>query len=333
MPEDDDESDRTAIASRSELAARIASRGKNQRPWIVIVSGAANVGKMYRLDGELVVGRGPSATVQVEEDGVSRMHAKIVLLPDGRAQVVDLESRNGTFVNGDRIKMATLSDGDKIQIGTTTILKFSYQDALDEALQENLYTSATRDPLTQLANKRTFAEVIDREIAYAARHGGRLSLIAFDVDHFKRINDTYGHPAGDYVLRRLAEVVSAGIRVEDVAARVGGEEFAVVLRDVPTGGAVDCAERLRRSVETTPFEPEKQRIAVTISLGVATLATPERGGAELLVKTADRYLYEAKQSGRNRVCSGEVTPSQDPGATAEHRPIAVTVPRSPRKPA
>jgi diguanylate cyclase (GGDEF)-like protein len=305
MP-DDEESDRTAIASHSEVTERLAERAKQQRPWIVIVSGAANVGKMFRLDGEMVVGRSPSATLRVEEDGVSRAHAKIVLLANGGAQVVDLDSRNGTYVNGARVKVAPLSDGDKIQIGTTTILKFSYQDALDEELQQNLYASATRDPLTQLANKRTFAETLDRELAYAARHGGRLSLIAFDVDHFKRINDTYGHPAGDYVLRRLAELVGAGIRAEDVAARVGGEEFAVILREVPLAGAVDCAERLRRSIEATVFEHEKRRIAVTVSLGVATLNQADRGSADVLVKTADACLYQAKQSGRNRICSGDV---------------------------
>jgi diguanylate cyclase (GGDEF)-like protein len=306
MP-NDEESDRTAIASHAEVTERrLAQRAKQQRPWIVIVSGAANVGKMFRLDGEMVVGRSPSATLRIEEDGVSRSHAKIVLLANGGAQVVDLESRNGTYVNGERVKVAPLSDGDKIQVGTTTILKFSYQDALDEELQQNLYASATRDPLTQLANKRTFSEMLDRELAYAARHGGRLSLVTFDVDHFKRINDGYGHPAGDHVLRKLAELVSAGIRTEDVAARVGGEEFAVILREVPLAGAVDCAERLRRSVEAAVFEHEKRRIAVTVSLGVATLSKAERGSADALVKAADACLYQAKQGGRNRVCSAEM---------------------------
>ena len=136
-------------------------------------------------------------------------------------QIVNLGSRNGTFVNGEPVSRETLRDGDKIQIGGTTILKFSYQDELDEALQRNLYESATRDPLTHAVNRRGFEEALAKEYAFARRHGRALSVLALDLDHFKRVNDTFGHPAGDYVLKRLADIITATIRVEDTFARTG----------------------------------------------------------------------------------------------------------------
>jgi diguanylate cyclase (GGDEF)-like protein len=298
MPPSREFDEDTKVTSRPELAE--ARQSKAERPWVVVVAGVANVGRMYRVEGPFFIGRASDVSLQIEEDGVSRRHARLEPLPDGRTQVVDLGSRNGTFVNGVRVTSQALRDGDKIQIGETTILKLSYLDAPEEALQQNLYQSATRDPLTQLANRRAFTESLEREIAFAQRHRRPLCLVAFDVDHFKRINDTFGHPAGDRVLRRIGEVVAGCLRREDIVARVGGEEFAILLRDIPLSGAKDCAERVRRTVEATAFEHAGQRMAVTISLGVATLdlGAPTADG---LVEAADRCLYVAKQGGRNRV--------------------------------
>jgi len=307
MSNDFEDDECTAVASRAELNAALAKQkqAKTQRPWIVIVSGGGGVGKMFRLDQELVIGRAPTASVRLDEDGISRQHAKLVLTTEGTVHIVDLESRNGTFVNGERVSRYALRDGDKIQIGDTTILKFSYQDALDEELQKNLYESATRDPLTKVANKKTFAEVLEREVAFADRHQRPLSLAVFDVDHFKKVNDTYGHPAGDYVLRTLAETVGSQLRAEDVLARVGGEEFAIVLRDSAPHEAAACAERIRATVERTVFAVGGKRIPVTISLGVATFARGVHERGVHLVSAADQLLYRAKQTGRNRVVAAD----------------------------
>jgi len=302
---DDDALELTAVGSRAEIAAALVKKATSQRPWLVVVNGSASIGKMYRLEHRIVLGRSPQCDVQLDEEGVSRRHAMLERTVEGVVQIVDLESRNGTFVNGEPVSRETLRDGDKIQIGGTTILKFSYQDELDEALQRNLYDSATRDPLTRASNKRGFEESFSKEFAFARRHGRVLSVIALDVDHFKRVNDTHGHAAGDAVLRRLAEVVSAGIRCEDVFARVGGEEFVVLLRDITLADSFECADRLRRSVERADFETDGRRIPVTISVGVATLVPSVHTSHGALLEAADKALYEAKSSGRNRVCLAE----------------------------
>lgn len=299
MPEDD-EDDFTAVASRAELTAALAKRAQH-RPWIIVVSGSDAVGKMYRLERELTIGRSPKASVQLEQDGVSRLHAKLTLTPEGNVDIVDLESRNGTFVNGERVSRYSLRDGDKIQVGTASILKFSYQDALDEALQQNLYESATRDALTGAVNKKMFAETLAKEFAFAIRHRRALSIAAFDIDHFKRINDTYGHPAGDYVLQTLAKTVTACIRAEDILARVGGEEFIVVLRDIEERGALECAERIRRTIERTELVYDGHTIPVTLSIGVSAIEQGTHARPEDMVATADERLYCAKRSGRNCV--------------------------------
>ena len=301
----DDEQELTAVGSKAAIAAALAMKSKGQRPWLVVVSGVGSIGRMYRLEHQLGIGRSPQCQVRLTEDGISRQHAMLELTAEGNVQIVDLDSRNGTFVNGEAVSRVTLRDGDKIQIGGATILKFSFQDELDEAMQRNLYESATRDPLTHAVNRRGFAESLKKEFGFAHRHGRPLSIIAFDVDHFKRVNDTHGHPAGDHVLKRLAEVVVSNIRVEDLFARIGGEEFAIVLRDIPIDRAVDCAERLREAVEKTVFRVGDAQIPVTISIGIAMLDVASHPRPEALVEAADKALYEAKRTGRNRVCRAE----------------------------
>jgi two-component system cell cycle response regulator len=298
--DDEDELEETTAGIRFRAAATLAQKPQAIRPWLVVVAGG-NVGKMYRLEHRIVLGRSLQCDVHIDQEGVSRRHAMLERTPEGSVQIVDLDSRNGTLVNGEPVSRETLRDGDKIQIGSTTILKFSYQDALDEALQRNLYESATRDPLTRTINRRGFEEAMAKEHAFARRHGSALSILAVDVDHFKRVNDDYGHSAGDYVLRRLAEVVAARLRHEDVFARVGGEEFVVLLRAIAADPAMVCAERLRSAVERTVFETGGAHIPVTISIGVATLSVAHPSPKDLL-EAADRALYEAKGSGRNRAC-------------------------------
>ncbi|MFN7132891.1 MAG: diguanylate cyclase [Myxococcales bacterium] len=290
--------EKTSIQNIADLLAE----ARKTNAYLIVVSGKHSVGRMFKLDrNEMFIGRSGEVDITLDDDGVSRRHAKVVVRSDGTVQLVDLNSTNGTFCNGDKVDVMPLRDGDKIQIGSTTILKFSYQDTLDEALQRNLYESATKDGLTRIYNKKYFTDTVRKEFAYCLRHRVPLSLLIFDVDHFKRINDTYGHQAGDYVLARLATLVSDAIRTEDVFARYGGEEFVLLLREATEDKAFILAERIRRLIEGSGFTFNGQQMRVTISIGLATLKDGEYADCDQFIEAADGLLYKAKQGGRNRV--------------------------------
>lgn len=275
---------------------------RERNAYLIVLSGRA-VGKMYKLaPGEHTLGRSTDADIRLDDEGVSRLHATMRRRSDGTVEVSDLESTNGTYVNGSQIRHFTLSDGDRIQIGSVTILKFSYQDSLEEQFQQQLYESATRDPLTQSYNKRFFIEQFEKDFSHALRHMLPLSLVMLDADHFKRVNDNHGHPAGDHVLQRLSATIMASLRTEDAFCRVGGEEFAVIMRDCTEEEAVQLAERLRRLVANTQFVYGGQHLPVTISLGVSGFDRERHARSTDLVEEADRCLYEAKRRGRNRAC-------------------------------
>lgn len=282
---------------------RAPAPGTRERHAYLIVLSGRSVGKMYKLPiGEHHLGRSVDAEIRLDDEGVSRLHAKMVRADDGLVELVDLTSTNGTYVNGAKIRTFTLSDGDRIQVGSVTILKFSYQDSLEEQFQQQLYESATRDPLTQAFNKRSFNEQLERDFSHAIRHELPLGLVMLDVDHFKRVNDSHGHPAGDHVLQRMAATIMGSLRTENGFCRVGGEEFAIIMRDCPPEETEQLAERLRQLVGTTHFVYGGVTLPVTISLGVASLSRERHATEGALVEEADQCLYEAKRTGRNKVC-------------------------------
>jgi diguanylate cyclase (GGDEF)-like protein len=258
---------------------------------------------MYEIDPQLVLGRGREADVRLQGDGISRKHA-CVRLDDEVVVFEDLGSTNGSFINGERVMRHALVEGDKLQIGTGVILKFTYHDELDEDFQRQMFESASRDALTQVYNKRFFLEQLESEYAFALRHVSDLSLLMFDIDHFKHINDSHGHLVGDYVLSELTRVVIPSIRIEDTFARYGGEEFVLLSRNNPSAAAV-IGERLRGTIEQHMFTHDAKSLRVTVSLGVACMPNPSITSAEELIAAADKALYEAKRTGRNRVmCAG-----------------------------
>ncbi len=291
----DDWEDRTVVATSLAPAAPVGGK----RAQLVVLAGS-NVGEMYNLQGTLLIGRGRDADIRIQGDGISRQHARMKVGADS-VELEDLGSTNGSFVNGERIDRAVLQDGDKIQLGTATILKFTYQDDIDEDFQKKMFESASRDALTEVYNKRFFLERLHSEFAYSMRHKALLSLIIFDIDHFKRINDSYGHLAGDYVLATLAKTVTPMIRSEDTFARYGGEEFVILSRSTDPPSAAVVSERVRQHVERYKFEYEGQRIPVTVSLGLAGMPHAEIKSPEDLLARADKALYEAKHAGRNRL--------------------------------
>lgn len=287
--------------TNTEQTPPAGGQGRSRGSAYLIVIVGIRVGEMYRLAKDTtVIGRGDDADVRLIDEGVSRRHAALVLDGD-RATLRDLGSVNGTYRNGGRISgELVLADGDKISMGGTTVLKFTYQDDLDERFSRNLYESAVRDGLTCLYNRRYFDDRLRAEVAFAKRHRTPLALILADIDHFKRINDERGHQIGDSTLREVARRLSGVVRAEDVLARYGGEEFAILCRNTSEPQARMLADRLRAVVAEALDVPGGPPLRITASFGLALM--PHAGiTAELeLVKAADTALYEAKRGGRDR---------------------------------
>jgi diguanylate cyclase (GGDEF)-like protein len=293
----DDAEESTLIADASAVDA-LVNKERN-RNCLTVIAGV-NVGQTFRLKDQYVIGRSDKADITIPDQEISRRHARVAV-EGQRAWIEDLGSTNGTFVNGERVTKRELTDGDKIQVGTITVLRFSVQDQLDEQFHQLMYESASRDGLTGAYNKTHFLDRIQSEVSFAVRHKTPLSLVLFDIDHFKSINDTHGHLAGDFVLGKLAELVASKIRAEDVFARYGGEEFVVLSRGIDLEAGARLGERLRQVIADTPFVFEERRIPVTISVGVAALPQVRAAEPDALIARADAKLYEAKRSGRNRV--------------------------------
>ena len=301
MP-DEWEEETTTATEVDEFQEKLSSVGAARtKPVLTVLTGGASGTQFKVSKGTAVIGRAPSVELRLQDDGISRTHARI-RAETGRAWVEDMKSRNGTFVNGVKITATTeLRDGDKIQVGRGTVIRFGFQDDLDESFHENLMSSALRDGLTRLFNKRYFLERLDSELKFAQRHHTALSLLMLDLDHFKKVNDTFGHLAGDTVLTAIAGVLAKAVRNEDVVARFGGEEFAIILRAIEIDSAHLTAERLRKLVEAAVMPVPAQGVHATVSVGLAGLPSTPANTLEELVEAADKALYRAKHAGRNRV--------------------------------
>jgi diguanylate cyclase (GGDEF)-like protein len=280
--------------------SKISDRPVAKEACLVVIYGL-ELGKKFNLNRpQIIIGRSSKADIQIDQEAVSRNHCKII--NTGNAIMLrDMGSTNGTYVNDEMIDEYVLRDGDFIKVGRC-IFKFLSGNNIENAYHEEIYRLTTIDGLTQIFNKRYFLDTIEKEVARAHRYRRSLSLVMFDIDHFKKINDGYGHLAGDYVLKHLAQTVRAKIRREDCFARYGGEEFAIILPEIDGAGALPFAEKIRQIVERTEFRFENARIPMTISMGVSTIE-PDLVDAASVIKRADERLYEAKASGRNRVCA------------------------------
>ena len=297
--------ERTQIRRIEDLLSVGEDEQKPKRTAVLIMLAGSEIGRMFRLnDGDTIIGRSRNAGLTLSDEGISREHVHIQLRGDGGVNISDLGSTNGTLVNGRRLfpdETQRLMDGDKIQVGATVMLKFSYQDAMEEQFQQRLYASAVRDPLTGIYNKGYLLERVAQEWAYSIRHSMPLSMAVVDLDLFKRVNDTLGHAAGDEVLKQVAQCLARQLRVEEVVARYGGEEFVVLLRETPLDHAVTCAERLRVAIECLPIFWNGSRVPVTASIGVASTEQTKGSRWQDLFEQADQRLYAAKRGGRNRV--------------------------------
>jgi len=290
-----------------ESAAELVRPSAERRAAFVVIGGM-DVGDTIsiREDGPTVIGRDAECDGIVRDDGISRRHARVVRDESGAYVLEDLGSTNGIRVGGESVASHRLVDGDKVLLGRRTILKFVLQDKLDLMFQRQMYESSVRDALTGAFNRRHFDDRIASELSFAKRHAVSVTLAMLDLDHFKMVNDSWGHQSGDQVLRSVAQTLLGMLRQEDVFARYGGEEFAVVARGIGAPGGLALGERLRAEVERMEIRaPQGEPIPVTISVGVCTAP----GGCELppaeLIRQADANLYAAKSSGRNRVVATE----------------------------
>lgn len=298
--------DKTIIAESPNLT--ILQGGPKRKNACLVQYSGAKLGKRYPLtETQNVVGRSPTVQVIINEASVSRQHARFLLVGDG-VTVEDMGSSNGTFVNDVRAEgAALLKDGDIVRLGTV-LLKFFAHDNVDSIMHDKIYRMATIDAGTQIFNKQYLLDALESEFKFSKTYARELSIIIYDLDHFKPVNDTYGHNAGDFVLRESAALVKAAVRKDDILGRFGGEEFVIILPNTEAKTATELAERIRQKHEahTFPIEYEdgasKKRIAhrQTISMGVAQLKASIPTTKDLL-EVADKKLYTSKQSGRNRV--------------------------------
>jgi two-component system, cell cycle response regulator len=271
--------------------------------WLVLIyPPGPNIGKRFPLQGsEVEIGRGGDCDIQVDRDSISRRHAR--MYRSGESWFIeDLQSTNGSYVNDVPVTKSPLRDGDFVKIGSA-IFKFLMGTGVEASYYEEIYKLTIMDALTGAHNKRYFLEFLEREIARCARHHRPLSLLLFDIDHFKAINDKQSLITGDYVLRELSRRLLSRVRREELLARYGGEKFAVVLPETDLMDARTFAEKLRQLVAEQPFEYEGYTATATISVGVACVEG-EDIDVPTFIKNADENLYRAKREGRNRVVAG-----------------------------
>lgn len=290
-----DSIDQTIITSISGVLGE-----KQKKGYLFFLAGPL-LGKFFALqEGTTVLGRSPDADIVVNDTRISRKHLEINVTGE-KVTIEDLGSTNGTFVNGERMAQGELKANDKIQISPATIFKFSLADDDEKVAINELYEMGVIDALTNVYNKRFFLERVKEELSHTTRLGTALSLMMIDIDFFKKVNDTYGHLAGDHVLTKLAKIFQALTRHEDIVARYGGEEFAIVLRNTDEEGALLLAERIRNTVAGTPMKFEEKTINMSISVGIATASKKHPfENSDQFIAAADKCLYHSKENGRNR---------------------------------
>jgi two-component system cell cycle response regulator len=295
----DGEEERTVLV-HAQAARERAPFDSRDRFLLVRIEGESLGQVMLLQADEVVIGRAQTAAICVVDPGVSRHHARLVRGADNYI-LQDMGSAYGTYVGGQQIDEKGLVDGDIIQLGPAVMFRYSVTDADQQAMFEHLYDASVTDALTSAYNREYFDTRLASELAYARRHNAPLSLIILDVDHFKKINDNYGHRVGDQTLVSLVKVARPALRTEDVFCRYGGEEFAIILRTTDVEQAACVAERIRSIIAELRIDAADGSFGITVSLGCASLLCCESITSESLISVADRRLYVAKHSGRNQV--------------------------------
>ncbi|MCU7831215.1 MAG: diguanylate cyclase [gamma proteobacterium symbiont of Lucinoma myriamae] len=243
------------------------------------------------------IGRDKHCHIELADQSVSRQHAQIKFFKNSFI-ISDSNSCNSTFLNDKKITESHLASGDLIRIGHT-IFKFLSCGHIEKQYHEEIYSMMITDGLTNIPNKRFFMEMLDREITRSQRHQRPLSLLIFDIEHFKRINDQYGHLSGDMILRDLCLRIKPYIRKDEIFARYGGEEFVILLPETSSAQAHSFAEKILTAVNKNDFIIEQVKISATISIGIAQINHTHTMSTNDLIQNADKMLYKAKKNGRN----------------------------------
>jgi len=300
-------SERTTVigGDQHEALRRDVERARELGACLIVIRGAQQGQRFLINREELFIGRDPGADIRIQETSISRRHARI-MFRDGLVRILDNDSSNGTFVNGTMLapgEAVTLVKDDQIELGNS-IVKFLPPGDLEILTFDRIDRAANTDALTQIFNKRYLLEVLDREVDRMRALGSPYAVVFCDLDHFKRVNDTYGHDAGDHVLEEFARLVKTKfVRGSDVFARYGGEEFVVLLPSTTAEDALKVAERIRTAVASHVFTYGAHTLTVTASIGVAELTDDVESGIDLL-KRADKAMYASKDGGRDRVSLG-----------------------------
>lgn len=301
-----DAAEKTSIVSSETFKGRLRAADEAPPAVIVLVGPPGYIGKQWLLTKtDLTIGRSVESDVYISDNSLSRAHAKFIVVGSD-VSILDLGSTNKTQVNGVFLPPMTakkLMNNDQIKAGNI-IFKFLEKGSLEAISNQQVFEKAQKDALTGAFSKGALLEKGPEAIKRSEVLTEPMSVITFDIDHFKKINDTYGHPGGDYVLRELGHLVQSKlVRSHDYFARYGGEEFVLILQATPIKTANDVAERIRQTVESHPFNFNGQPIKVTISIGVSE--KKENDTWENLYNRADKALYSSKQAGRNRVTVGD----------------------------
>lgn len=295
--------DKTSVIASDTFRLRMEEATREPACLVLLVGPPPLIGKQWKITGsDIIIGRAVNSPIYIDDRSVSKSHAKIVL--EGfTVSVIDLESTNKTVVNGNPVPPLVpvrLTNNDQIRFGNV-ILKYLEEGNIETVSAKDTYDKTQKDPLTGIHNKGALLAFGPEALKRSEILQFPLSLMIFDIDHFKKVNDTYGHAAGDFILRELAQLIgNRMIRTDDFFARFGGEEFVIVLHGNTLVRAVEIAERIRHTIENHKFAYQGAQIPVTISLGVTARANSAQSWDELFAR-ADEALYQSKEQGRNRV--------------------------------
>ncbi len=312
MPSQKIKEDESGLTQSSGITSNNRTQHE-RRPALVSLRGELMAVPIPLERDEVIIGRALEADVRLNDSRASRLHARISRERDSTAnsdsyRITDLGSTNGTTVNGELITESVLNDGDKIVIGDH-LFRFDMQDEIDREFQQQIHRLIAHDELTGLLTSKSFFSELRREAARAESESRPFCVLMMDLDHFKEVNDTYGHLVGSKTLEETGRVIKEALRAGDVASRFGGEEFAAFLLDANYAQGLVAAERVRLAMEEHRFSasrvasPETEATHhVTISIGVAAFPDDATDPIQL-VELADSALYRAKRNGRNRICA------------------------------